>query len=140
MKTERKFTIKYAIGAGIIVELMLVLIQFVYLKFYTGAHTDADFAFTSEYMNTGGFYIFQIFGFFLYSIIIFYIIRNFQIKNIVGILVFLGTGGIIEVLFYVFSRADYQIAYFFSVLDKFIAALIGAILYFCSLNNTVETE
>lgn len=135
MKATKEFSIKFAVEAGIVMEIILILIQFIFLIFYTLAHPGTDFAFTSEFMTSRGFYIFLILGFFLYCFVTFYLIKYYQVKNILSILIFITTGGLIEVLFYIFTRADYQIAYIFSVMDKFIAALFGIILYFCSIHR-----
>jgi hypothetical protein len=53
----------------------------------------------------------------------------------IPILVLVITGGIIEVVFYCLTMNCYGFASFFSVLDKFIAALFAGIIYFCSLKN-----
>jgi len=135
MKATKEFSIRFAVGAGIMMEIILILVQFMYLIFYTVVHPGSDPSFTSEFMISRGFYIFQILGFFLYCIATFYLIRYYQVKNISSILIFIGTGGVIEIIFYGLTGIDYQIAYFFSVMDKFIAALFGIILYFCSLHK-----
>jgi hypothetical protein len=134
-KTETAFTIKHAIAAGLLMELILFLIQFAYLRFYA-TKSDVDFAFTSEYMSTNGFYIFLIIGFLLYSSVVFYIIKKFHSVNFGKILILLIAGGIVEIFFYIFIQADFEFAYVFSVLDKFIAGVFAMILYFYSLGST----
>lgn len=134
MKTNKEFTIKMAIVTGLITELILFLIQFGYLKFYA-AKSDVDFAFTSEYMSTSGFFIFLIIGFFLYSTVIFYIIKKFHSAYYGRIFILLIAGGAVELLFYILIKADFEFAYVFSVLDKFIAGVFALIFYFYSLGR-----
>lgn len=130
MKTMQELTYKRAIILGIITELFLVLIQFIYLKISAANNPEAPATFTSEYMMTRGFYVFQIIGFFVYIISVYLINMKYQVKALNFLLAYVVTGGIMELLFYLVIQADYQGAFLYSILDKFVAAVFGAILYY----------
>ncbi len=130
MKTNNDITYTRAILYGIIAELILVLVQFVYLKNYVDNHSDADFTFTSEYMMSQGFYVFQIIGFIFYTVIVFTLIRNIKTNLFYKILALIIAGSVVELTFYGIVPADYQMAYFYSILDKFIAGTFGTIVYY----------
>lgn len=130
MKTENGFTYTRAILYGVLTELSLVLFQFIYLKNYTDRIPEADFNFSSEYMMSNGFYVFQIIGFIVYTIIVFVLIRKVKVNIINKVLTLIVAGAVVELLFYAIIPSDYQMAFFYSVLDKFIAGAFGAIVYF----------
>jgi hypothetical protein len=135
MKTKSEFTYTRAIAYGLLIELSLVLIQFIYLKYYDKNNPEAGFVFTSDYMINRGFYIFQIIGFFVYTTIVFVVIRTIKVNTFNKILTLIVSGAVIELTFYAIVPADYQFAFFFSVLDKFIAGVFGAIVYFYSSDS-----
>ena len=130
MKTRTEFTYTRAIVYGVITELFLVLIQYISLLFYTGKNPDAIFAFTSDYMVIQGFYVFQIIGFIIYSSLVFFIIRKIQVTPSNKILVLILAGAVVELSFYLIVQAEYQMAFFYSILDKFVAGVIGIIVYY----------
>jgi hypothetical protein len=132
MNTKRELTYKRAILYGLFTEFLLVLIQVIYLTAYTSLNPDKEMAFNSEYIRYRGFYIFQIIGFFLYTAIVFILIRKFQVKSIQKIFALILAGGVVELSFYMAVQADYEGVYFYSILDKFIAAAFGAIVYYYS--------
>jgi hypothetical protein len=86
-------------------------------------------------MSSSGFYIFLITGFLLYSAVIFYIIKKFHSIYHDRIFILLIAGGIVEIFFYILIKADFEFAYVFSVLDKFIAGVFALIFYFYSLDS-----
>lgn len=132
MKTKSEFTYTKAIAYGVLTELVLVLIQFMYLKNYANNNPEAEFVFTSDFMINRGFYVFQIIGFFVYTILVFVLIRKIKVNTFNKILTLIVAGAVVELTFYAIVPADYQIAFFYSVLDKFIASVFGAIVYFYS--------
>jgi len=135
MKTNSDFTYARAITYGVLTELLLVLTQFIYLKYYANNNPEAGFVFTSDYMINRGFYVFQIIGFFVYTILVFVLIRKIKVNTFNKILAMIVTGAVVELTFYAIVPADYELAFFFSVLDKFIAGIFGAIVYFYSSDS-----
>ncbi|UXE67237.1 MAG: hypothetical protein KA713_01130 [Chryseotalea sp. WA131a] len=135
MKTNSDFTYARAITYGVLTELLLVLTQFIYLKYYANNNPEVGFVFTSDYMINRGFYVFQIIGFFVYTVVVFVLIRKIKVNTFKKILALIVTGAVIELTFYAIVPADYELAFFFSVLDKFIAGIFGAIVYFYSSDS-----
>lgn len=132
---SKEFSYTRAILYGVATELLLVLLQFIYLKSYTTNQPDVEFTFTSEYMMSRGFYVFQIIGFFVYSVVVFLLIRKIKLNTFNKILVMILAGVVVELTFYAIVPADYQMAYFYSVLDKFVAGVFGSIVYFYSSDS-----
>lgn len=89
-----------------------------------------NLAFDTDFMRYRGFYVFQIIGFFVYSFTVYMIINRYHIRLLNYILASLIAGGIMELSFYPMIQADYEGAFVYSILDKFIAAVFGAVLYF----------
>lgn len=115
---------------GILTELSLILVQVFYLQVYTYMNSDAPRAFTNDYMLTQGFYVFQIVGFFVYVVVAF-LIRGKISDNLIGkMITFLTAAAVVEVSFYLLIQASYQGAFLYSILDKFMAAVFGLILYY----------
>lgn len=116
---------------ALIVELTLVIIQFAYLVVHINfIDIEADLAFTAEYMKHAGFYIFQILGFFVFIILAFVVLKRSRIQILNKMLILFVTGGVIELLFYLLMQADYQGAFLYSILDKVVAIIFGAIIYY----------
>lgn len=130
MKKIQDFTWKRAIAYGIATELFLIALQFVYLRVYAAMNPETAMAFNADYMMTSGFYIFQIIGFFVYAVTVYLLNARYRIPSLKVILVYLITGGIMELSFYLIIQAEYQGAFLYSILDKFVAAVFGAIVYF----------
>ncbi|MEQ9412790.1 MAG: hypothetical protein RIF39_03115 [Cyclobacteriaceae bacterium] len=130
MSTGTNFTYGRAMVYGVLTELLLVLAQFVILKDYTHANPDSDFAFSSAYMMSTGFYVFQVVGFFNYFTVVFTLMRKIKEKPLYKILALILAGAVVELTFYALAQADYQIAYFYSVLDKLVAGAFGTIVYY----------
>lgn len=129
MKEKTALTFTKAITLGIITELFLVALQFVYLKLYAATDPEAPTTFSTAYMMTRGFYIFQIIGFFVYVVTVYLINNRFTIPKLTLLLTYVVTGGIMELVFYLSIQADYQFAFLYSILDKFIAGVFGYIVY-----------
>lgn len=130
MKPRKEFTFKRAILYGLVTELVLIIVQFGYLRLYVAANQGTEFAFTSSYMNSSGFYIFQIIGFLSYATIVFSILTKFRMDTFHKVAVLVIAGGIVELTFYAVMQADYRMVYFYSVLDKFVGAVFGSIVYY----------
>lgn len=127
MNIAKELNYKQVILLGVATELMLVFIQLVYLKL--NSSTDASLAFTTDYMRYTGFYVFQIIGFFVYTAAVFVLLKKFHVSSFYKILFFILAGGVVELSFYLFIPAEYEAAYLFSILDKFIAAVFAAVIY-----------
>ncbi len=133
--SNNNFSYGRALLYGVLTELALVLAQFVILKDYTNTNPDTDFAFSSAYMTSTGFYVFQVVGFFVYFTVVFILMRKINEKPLYKILALVVAGAVVELTFYAFAQADYQIAYFYSVLDKFIAGAAGIIVYYYTTDD-----
>jgi len=130
MKTKSDLSYKQAIILGVATELVLIAIQFIYMKIYVSNNPETDFAFTNDYMKSRGFYIFQIIGFFVYTFTVYLLFNKFQITSINKILPYILTGAVIELSFYLVMQTGYEGAFLYSILDKFIAAVFGFVLYY----------
>jgi hypothetical protein len=130
MKAKTNFTYKQAILLGVLTELVLIAIQFIYIKIYVSMNPGENLAFDTDFMRYRGFYVFQIIGFFVYTFTVYMIINRYHIRLLNYILAYLIAGGIMELSFYLMIQADYEGAFVYSILDKFIAAVFGAVLYF----------
>jgi len=130
MKTKADLSYRQAILLGVATELTLIAIQFIYMKIYVSNNPGTDFAFTNDYMKYRGFYIFQIIGFFVYTFTVYLLFSRFQITSITKILSYIITGAVIELSFYLFMQTGYEGAFLYSILDKFVAAVFGSILYY----------
>lgn len=128
MKARNGFAYFHVVLIAAIAEFILIAVQFIYLKFYI-SNSDPEFAFTTEYMKSRGFYIFQIVGFFLYTTIVYFIIGKLYEKVFNKLLLLVAAGGIIELTFYIVMQAGYEGAFLYSILDKIIAAAFGTILF-----------
>jgi len=129
MKTKNGLTYIQVAVIALVTELTLIAIQLVYLKIYTKANPGAEVDFSSDYMKTRGFYIFQIIGFFLYTFVVYITVGKIASKIFNKLLVLIITGAIVELSFYIIMKADYEGAFLYSILDKVIAASFGLILY-----------
>ncbi|ELR73272.1 hypothetical protein C900_04783 [Fulvivirga imtechensis AK7] len=105
MNIAKELNYKQVILLGMVTELMLVFIQFIYLKL--NSNTDASLAFTTEYMRYTGFYVFQIIGFFVYTIAVFVLLKKFHVTSFYKILFFIVAGGVVELSFYLLTLANY---------------------------------
>jgi hypothetical protein len=133
MKNKTGLGYPQVILFAVVTELTLIAIQFGYLKVYS-MNTNAEFAFTAEYMKSRGFYIFQIIGFFLYTIIVYLMTGKMTSGISTKLASFVVAGGIVELGFYIFMTDHYEGAYLYSILDKIIATSFGLILF----NYTTE--
>lgn len=71
----------------------------------------------------------------MYSIVIFILIRRIKVEALTKVLTVIVAGAVVELTFYAFAQADYEMAYFFSILDKFIAAVFGSVVYYYSTDR-----
>lgn len=126
MKTVREFGYSQIIMMGFLTELVLILLQFIYVRLIMHAEVAA---FTTEYMKSTGFYVFQVIGFFLYLGAISLLLRKVHVNKFYKVLLFLIAGGVIELAFYLLIPANYEAAYLYSIFDKFIAAAFATFIY-----------
>ncbi|MEP2669375.1 MAG: hypothetical protein ABJH04_10295 [Cyclobacteriaceae bacterium] len=130
MITKKTFTYQNAMLFGLITELVLVVSQLLYMSVFVKQNPGVEFAFTTEYMKSQGFYIFQIIGFFVYTTSVYFLFKAYQINSLGKVLVYIITGGVVELSFYLIIQATYEGAFLYSILDKFVAAVFGTIFYY----------
>lgn len=130
MKTGNEFAYRQLILYGVLTELSLVLLQFVFMKIYGNLNPDENAGFTTDYMKQRGFYVFQVIGFFLYTSMVFFLRRRVQKVVLNKMFFFLISGAIVEFSFYMIIQSLYEGAFLFSILDKFIAGAFGLIIYY----------
>lgn len=76
MKTTREITYGQVIWTALLVELTLAAAQFLYLTFYSRSNPTAEIILPSEYLKTGGFYIFQVVGMAIYILVVYIFARS----------------------------------------------------------------
>lgn len=129
-KDKKEFTYSLAIVYGVVTELVLVLAQFVFLAFRKLMNQDMTITFSTEYMMSSGFFVFQILGIVVYAFVAYQIIHRYTISSLAFMLVFLVAGGAVELTFYLSIPATYQGAFLYSILDKTLGVAMGMIGYF----------
>ena len=134
MKAKQGFTYTQIALMAAATELALIAIQFIYFRVFKSNNPDIDLGFTTEYMKYRGFYIFQIIGFFIYTLLVYFIVEVHADRIFNRILTLIIAGGIIEVSFYLLISGNYEAAFTFSILDKIVATAFGIIL------NTYTTK
>jgi hypothetical protein len=139
-KPKKELTYSTAIAYGVITELFLIVAQYVFLAINSSLNPEISMAFTTEYMMTRGFFVFQILGIIAYAIIVYQIVRKYTITSLAFMLVFLVAGAIVELTFYLSIQATFQGAFFYSMLDKTIGAVMGAIVYYTLGSNNKEKK
>ena len=100
MKPKKGLSYFQIILIALLTEMTLIIIQFVYMNVFAGTEPGSELAFTTEYMMTTGFFIFQIIGFILYTLVVYLLSIRLQEKILNKILVLVITGGIVELSFY----------------------------------------
>ncbi len=129
METKHNWSYRHVVLAALSAELILIAIQFIAVRIYSG-NTDAESAvFTSAYMKSTGFYVFLVGGFFLYVVLTFGLLRNIREYIVRKLFVLLITGAVVEVAFYLSIQATYEGAFLYSIFDKAIAIAMGLILF-----------
>ena len=132
MKQEKKdLSISSILVYGILAELFLILLQFVYMAMYERSNPGTKLTFDISYMEHVGFFIFQIVGLFVFTIMAFFIFRRSIEKKLKKAIIFLVTGGIVELAFYLIIT-EFEPAYIYSILDKIAAIAFAAIIYWAS--------
>lgn len=129
-KEKKEFTYSLAIMYGVATELILILAQYAFLAFNRLMHEDMSMNFSTEYMMTRGFFVFQVLGIIAYAMFVFYFMRNYTFKSLAFLLAYLLAGAAIEITFYLSISAAYQGAFVYSILDKALGIGLGAIGYF----------
>lgn len=107
---------------AIIIEAVLILLQFISIGFGSSGKID------TTYIQSRGFFIFQILGFFAYAITAFYLSHKHASGIPKLLLILVITGAVIELGFYIISQAQYQGVYLYSITDKIIGAVTGWIV------------
>lgn len=107
---------------AIIIESVLILLQFLSIGFGTSGKID------TAYIQSRGFFIFQILGFFAYAITAFYLCRKHTPEIVKMLVILVITGAVIELGFYIISAAQYRGVYLYSITDKLIGAVTGWIV------------
>ncbi|WP_299700426.1 hypothetical protein [uncultured Pontibacter sp.] len=126
-ESGRGLSYTHMIIYGVVIELILVAIQFLYVRI--SGEVDDTSKFTNEYMRNTGFLIFQVIGFFVYVFATYFLTKRIQQNLISKLILFLLAGAIVELAFYLFMQADYAGAFLYSILDKFVAGFFGWIIY-----------
>lgn len=129
MKTTREITYGQVIWTALLVELTLAAAQFLYLTFYSRSNPTAEIILPSEYLKTGGFYIFQVVGMAIYILVVYIFARSGTSKLINKVLILVVMGGAIELSAYIMMESLYAGLIVLSFLDKLLAASIGLWLY-----------
>lgn len=129
-KVKKEFTYSTAIMFGVITELILVLAQFLFLAFNRIMSENMSLSFSTDYMMTRGFYVFQVLGIIAYAMFVFYFLRNYTLQTLGLLLVYVVAGAAIEISFYLTISANYQGAFVYSILDKALGVALGVIGYF----------
>lgn len=115
---------------GILLELVLVSVQFIYVEFFVTTAPGEELAFTAEYMRQTGFLIFQVIGFFVYVLVTYLLLQCLVHNKLSKILAFVVAGAVVELVFYLFMQAAFSGAFLYSILDKFVAGAFGALLFY----------
>jgi hypothetical protein len=129
MKTTQEISYRQAAKTGLAMGLTLVLLQLVNLMVYAQTNPTAELYFTSAYMKSTGFYVFQVLGYFLYAVVIYVSIKKMTSKILIKLLILIGSGALVELSFYSVMQADFEGAFLYSILDKVVAAAFSLILY-----------
>jgi hypothetical protein len=125
---------------GLLTELMVVAIQFLYISIYESNNPAAASGFTTDYMKTRGFVIFQVLGFFIYTTAVFILLKKLKGNYLRKILTFLVAGALVELTFYLVVQAHYEGAFLYSILDKFVGAALGAIFYYYTHSKKLSAD
>lgn len=128
--TRKGRSIGQMILYGILLELVLVSVQFIYVEFFVATAPGEELAFTAKYMRQTGFLIFQVIGFFVYVLVAYLLLRRLVHNKLSKILAFVVAGAVVELAFYLFMQAAFSGALLYSILDKFVAAAFGALLFY----------
>jgi hypothetical protein len=140
MRNNNDLTYKQMFLYGLLVEGMVVAIQFIYLNIFESNNPDVASGFTTDYMKARGFFIFQVLGFFIYATAVFLLLKKLQGNYLFKILTFLIAGALVELSFYLLIQANYEGLFLYSILDKVVGAALGAIFYYYTHANKISTD
>jgi hypothetical protein len=115
---------------GLLTELFLVAVQLIYLNIYVSNNTGFEFTVSADYMMSRGFFIFQVIGFFVYFIAVYWLLTQLRERIVSKIITYVLAGSVVELSFYLFVTEGFQGAFLYSILDKYIAAVCAAIVYY----------
>lgn len=129
MKATKELSYGQAVEIGVVLGVTLILLQLVNLMVYVQTTPGAEIVFSSAYMKSGGFYVFQILGYFLYATVIYISLKKIRSKMFKKVLILIGSGILLELSFYLIMQASFEGAFLYSILDKVVAAAFALILY-----------
>jgi len=138
MKTANEISYRKVILYGLVIELVLIFMQLIYMTMHKSNDPQPDFMITSGYLQSNAFYAFQIFGFIVYLVTAYLLCKKIFDKLFTKVLIFVLTGSIIELAFYLIIQSDYSIVLFYSFLNNFFAAALGGIFYLLSTEQVEE--
>jgi hypothetical protein len=127
MKKPRFFTViaLYALvaeGLPIVVQFLSVILK--------NAFSSGAIYFNESFMNTSGFYVFQIVGFYLTFIMFYLLLVRLRGRNVIqASLLFLALSIALEVVFYMINSIHFSFAYAFAFLDKFVGIVLANFTY-----------
>lgn len=129
MKKTKELSYNEVVEIGLVLGVTMVLLQFVYLMVYVQTNPGTELMFTSAYMKSTGFFVFQILGYFVYATVIYIAIRKVRSRMVKKVLILIGSGVLLELSFYLIMQASFEGAFLYSILDKLVAAAFALILY-----------
>lgn len=129
MKITKELSYGQAVEIGVVLGVTLLVLQLVNLMVYVQTTPGTEMAFTSVYMKTGGFHVFQVLGYFLYATVIYISLKKIRSKMLNKVLILIGSGVLLELSFYLIMQANFEGAFLYSILDKIVAAAFALILY-----------
>jgi len=140
MRTNNDLGYKQMFLYGLFTEVMVIAIQFIYLSIYENNNPEAASGFTTDYIKTRGFVIFQVLGFFIYATAVFMLLNKMQGNYLRKILIFLIACALVELTFYLLIKANFEGAFLYSILDKFVGAALAAIFYHYTHSKKLTTD
>ena len=134
MRNRNGLTYPRLIALGVFTELLLLAVQYIYINI-SASEAGTGARFTSEYMRNSGFYIFQVAGFFLYTVVVYLLNKSIRGNLMYKLLAFLVGGALVEMSFYLTIQASYQGVFVYSLLDKAMAAVFASIVFYYSTDK-----
>jgi hypothetical protein len=114
---------------ALVAEGLPIVIQFLTVVFKNAFNAGAIHI-SESFMNTSGFYVFQIVGFYLTFIMFYLLLVRLRRRNVIkASLLFIGLSIALEAVFYMINSVHFTFAYSFSFLDKFVAILLAHFTY-----------
>jgi hypothetical protein len=109
-------------GLPIVIQFLTVLLK--------NAFNPNSIYLSEGFMNSSGFYVFQIVGFYLTFIAFYMLLIRLRGRSlIVASFLFLGLSIALEAVFYMINSIHFSFAYAFSFLDKFVGIVMAHFTY-----------